>query len=685
MTSNPATMGSGGPTFPRIEDVLALHCRTILQQCADFGLSYLVVRRGGAIVEADQRTVALLGYSMEELRALPDISMLIPPGERDLRIQYQQMRRRGETPSSPMRVTVLCSNGRQIPVDIVFTPIDDGQFTVLTFRDATDIADRDQLISWYTSLCDRMPTGAMIARRIMTQDGARLQLLSANPAASQAFSIDLQARIGDTLFEIFPIPESTEDRNRILAILGTDRIEYLPDAVIGPPSRPNRVLKRMIVALPNDAVALLVEDVTRMVNDDLHRRSLLERIVELGDAERRQIALGIHDEPLQQIAGAALLVAQMRRPDRAPREDWLAEVDVALHQSMELLRRLVFDLSPPELVQSGLATALSAAADHIFAGTGVWVHVERVDDAHVPEKVAVTAFRIAVEALNNARKHAHCSSVTLSIVTDGENLGMEITDDGGGFSTEAPLGHYGFMNIRDRAEAIGGTIRIATGPTGTRVSVSLPLTGSQRPGTPELTNSIRELDFERTTIALERDTLRDSLANATRAFDLAEKHLAMSSGLGPELRAVPAAERAATACRYLCRWLADGTALRLASSNGKELFQIASWHDDEHQLAFLNEHLFIDRSGETSSAHLVFRTGEPVLIDRQKGRWSPGDGNAPPYGPILVHSAILAPVRAGTSTIGVLTCCRDKTLDPFTPSDLRLVESLGDVLGAFLT
>ena len=113
---------------------------------------------------------------------------------------------------------------------------------------------------------------------------------------------------------------------------------------------------------------MLLDDVTGKRRDEVHRRSLLARIVELSDAERRTIALGIHDEPVQLIAGAALLVAQMRRQD-AVRTDWLTEVDAALHRSMDSLRRLVFELSPPELVESGLPTALSRVVEHLFANS----------------------------------------------------------------------------------------------------------------------------------------------------------------------------------------------------------------------------------------------------------------------------------------------------------------------------
>ena len=675
---------SASPPVPSVEELLKLHSQDILARCTDFGLAHLVVERGGAIVGADAASIEMLGYSLDELRAFEDVSVLIAVEQREIRMRYRQLRLQHIPPPNPMHLTVIRGDGSRLPTEVVHTLIDDGRYTILTVRDASALASRDQIISWYSNLVERMPLGVMIARRVNTDDGLRLELIAANRAASSAFSMDLEARVGEMLMSIFPTFEAMLDRERILAILGTDRIEHLSDTVVGDPAQPAKVFKRVVVALPHDAVALLVEDVTRSAIEDLHRRALLERIVELSDSERRKIALGIHDEPLQQIAGAALLVGQMRRPDRAPREDWLAEVDRSLRQAMDLLRRLIFDLSPPELIQSGLATALSNAADYIFAGTGVRVEVERVDDAPIPEQVADTAFRIAVEALTNARKHANCSSVRVRILAEHEHLSMIVIDDGTGFDERASLGHFGFSNIRDRAEAIGGTIRIITGSAGTTVSTRLPLRRSRQFEAPELTTSIRELDFERATIALERDSLRESLTEMTRASKALRKRMDMFSELGPFLRNAPAAIRNDVACEFFCQWFADGAALRRPSADEMALHRVASFHRDAHQLSFLNQFLFVDRSNNLSNVHMVFRTGEPVMIDRRNGRWSLDDGPTPPEGPIEVHSAILVPVRKGVEIVGVLTCCRDQNLEGFTGEDVDLVRSLADALGSLL-
>jgi signal transduction histidine kinase len=80
-----------------------------------------------------------------------------------------------------------------------------------------------------------------------------------------------------------------------------------------------------------------------------------------------------------------------------------------------------------------------------------------------------------LEALQNASKHATgATRVTVSL-REGEELGFEVTDDGAGFDPAAdPVGD-GIQNIRDRISAVGGSVEISSGQSGTVVSGSIPL------------------------------------------------------------------------------------------------------------------------------------------------------------------------------------------------------------------
>ena len=89
----------------------------------------------------------------------------------------------------------------------------------------------------------------------------------------------------------------------------------------------------------------------------------------------------------------------------------------------------------------------------------------------------LTIFRILQESLTNAAKHSGAKEVLVKLAFDEGRLGIEVRDDGKGFdASKTPRGHYGLINMRERAHKIGGEVEITTAPDqGTRVTLSLPL------------------------------------------------------------------------------------------------------------------------------------------------------------------------------------------------------------------
>lgn len=671
-----------------LEAVLTENSRVVLNAFSHFGFGYLLVKRGGAIVDANEQMLRLVGYTIDELRALPDVSSLLAPAERAIRAEYRRLRRESsETLFGLTRTEVLHRAGHTIRVELVPTPLGAGEYTVIVLKDLTEVSGSERLIDQYHALCERMPVGVMIVTAVDTSDGPRLRLWSANNAASIALKMDLRSRIGETLFDIFPGHAHEDERRKVFSVLRTGHTEQLPDIIIGDPSAPDAAYRRVVIALPGDALAMLIEDITTSVRKDCERRALMERIVELGDSDRRTIALGIHDDPLQQIAAAALLIGQLRRRNEPPPQDWLADADTALHRAMDSLRHLVFVLGPPELVESGLGTALAAASDYLFSGTGVWVHVDCPETASLAVVIGDTAFRIATEALTNIRKHAEAKTVRVLVDVDGSALRLSVHDDGRGFDGSSGTGHFGLRNMRDRAEAVGGTCGVTSGSSGTTVTAVLPLTSAPTPQPQELVTSLKELDRERIAIRTERDSLRRRFTELVEASEITSRKLSSVTGLQATLKGSTksAAQRALEACKFLAGGIVDGIAIRTASRSDTTLRRLASWHPVPAQLDYLNQYLFVDRTTETSQAHHVFRSGNPVLIDPMRGSWSHGNGPLPPPGPNTIHSAILVAIHGGGRTLGVMTVCRDQTPGRLDESDLELCATLADIIGSHLT
>jgi signal transduction histidine kinase len=172
----------------------------------------------------------------------------------------------------------------------------------------------------------------------------------------------------------------------------------------------------------------------------------------------------------------------------------LAELRQLSRGALAEMRTLLLELRPAALVEANLADLLRQLAEAVTGREGVPVVVtveaqgSPARQSHVlPPDVHVALYRIAQEALNNVVKHAQASQVTVSLRCtafapssspfDGEKCGGQIelciVDDGRGFDpASVPQDRLGLGIIRERAESIGASLTIESGPgLGTRVQV----------------------------------------------------------------------------------------------------------------------------------------------------------------------------------------------------------------------
>ena len=97
-------------------------------------------------------------------------------------------------------------------------------------------------------------------------------------------------------------------------------------------------------------------------------------------------------------------------------------------------------------------------------------------DARLPQRVEVAAYYVVSEALTNAAKHAHASVVQVSAATTGQVLHLHVRDDGTGGAD--PARGSGLIGLKDRVEALGGTITIdSPAGAGTCLHAELPFPG----------------------------------------------------------------------------------------------------------------------------------------------------------------------------------------------------------------
>jgi PAS domain S-box-containing protein len=216
-------------------------------------------------------------------------------------------------------------------------------------------------------------------------------------------------------------------------------------------------------------------DVLRRTMED--RRQLLLRLEDAREEERRRIASDIHDDPIQVMSAADIraqaLAHQIQDPELRQEAEELRDV---IRSSVERLRHLLFELRPPTLASEGLVPALRACV-------GEADPVPEIEDAlpfEPPSELRAILFRIAQEAIANARKHASATRIHVSIAVFDGGVRLVITDDGLGFDVgviESPEpGHIGLPTMIERAQLAGGGCEVQSEPgRGTTVSAWLPL------------------------------------------------------------------------------------------------------------------------------------------------------------------------------------------------------------------
>ena len=127
-------------------------------------------------------------------------------------------------------------------------------------------------------------------------------------------------------------------------------------------------------------------------------------------------------------------------------------------------------IHPVILSNSGVGPAVKALARRSPVPVDLDVEVP----GRLPEQIEVAAYYVVSEMLTNAAKHANASAVHVGIETAGAILRVSVSDDGIGGAD--PSNGSGLVGLRDRVEALGGTLSIHSPPgVGTRLTVELPI------------------------------------------------------------------------------------------------------------------------------------------------------------------------------------------------------------------
>lgn len=206
--------------------------------------------------------------------------------------------------------------------------------------------------------------------------------------------------------------------------------------------------------------------------------------------ERNRLARELHDSVTQSLYSVLLFAETGRRMVQSGNQDeaarYLGRVGETGLQALKEMRLLVHKLRPSILAQEGLVPALQNRLRAVEGRAGV-SHELLVDGPLDLSAVLEEAlFHIAQEALNNALKHALADEVTVRLRQDGEQVFLEVQDNGQGFDPAVTNhGGLGLISMRERAETFGGALTILATP-GKGTTIRACLRESPPPGVPDL-------------------------------------------------------------------------------------------------------------------------------------------------------------------------------------------------------
>ncbi|MDY7040163.1 MAG: GAF domain-containing sensor histidine kinase [Chloroflexota bacterium] len=210
------------------------------------------------------------------------------------------------------------------------------------------------------------------------------------------------------------------------------------------------------------------------------------RILAVESEAHKKLARDLHDGPAQTLAAIIMNIEFIqtllqRDPDQVAQE--LGKLQQTTSRALAQVRNTLFELRPVILETRGLKAALESYVERLRSTEGMTIHLEvRGLDERLPGRLEQVCFAIVQEAVGNIKKHAKAKQVWLGVECRTRDLVIGVRDDGKGFNVKAVESQYdqrgslGLLNMKERAELVGGRLTIESSPgQGTLVSLIAPL------------------------------------------------------------------------------------------------------------------------------------------------------------------------------------------------------------------
>ena len=330
----------------------------------------------------------------------------------------------------------------------------------------------------YLSLYDEAPVGYVTLDRynLITQANraaAKILGMSKVSLRTRRFSSFLERSSRGTFLDVSADARASGARRTFDAQLGGDE------------SSLTWVKLDLAAEATTGELRITLADITQQRVAERELRQLADGLIKLQERERKSVAETLHDDAGQQLTYLSIILDQTRETGAGLDQQRIDQLGDVTRKILQEIRTLSASLSPAELSRVGLPGAVQGMVSEFTGRTRIPVSFASSGSFKgQPFEVSLAAYRIIQEALTNAARHAHPTAVTVTLRHSAAQVFVQVRDDGTGFDAEKSPMSLGLLSMRERARAVGGTLRVVSSP-GNGTSVIFEIVRGKQPASGE--------------------------------------------------------------------------------------------------------------------------------------------------------------------------------------------------------
>jgi PAS domain S-box-containing protein len=433
----------------------------------------------GEIVEANQAAVDFYRLSREELIRLKisDLNTLPPD---DL---AKRLREANTDTGRRFRFTHRIGDGSHRNVEVFSAPLRMRGKSVLCsiIHDVSAIQEKEARIrfsdEFLKQLLDEMPASIAMFDRDM-----RYLLTSRRWEADVNLVPGSTDHIGNVLYDMIPNqPDHWVDAHKrglrgersafdLEEIVQADGSTKWYQWSVSPWRDQLGTIGGILIYMQEQTEHVIARQLEQRISEERLRRQIR---LDAGEIERRRIARELHDG-LGQLLTAAKL--NMELATQTASQDAMSKTRNLIEQSIQEIRNIAQELRPSILDDFGLVPAIRNLCSQYTLPQQSVSFSERLAD-RLPMVIESSLYRIAQEAVTNIVKHSGAMNASVDLYVTNDSVHMIIQDDGRGMDiTPSTLNGIGMINMRERAEMLGGSFLVESSPNkGTDIIVEIPI------------------------------------------------------------------------------------------------------------------------------------------------------------------------------------------------------------------